>query len=177
MDDEKPSTKHLVLKPKEIVPTDKLARPGDGTAISVQLIHEQNRVAEEKWAIRRKTQAPFPTPALPEAALHPAFKHREIDTVNPMARPDDEEAIHVSEILLENRIAEERSGWGRIKFWKRRKSRRTRDFILMVGSVDLAIAAVAYMQHDPITLVYGIAGVTLITSTAAWIMFFVMDDY
>jgi len=94
-----------------------------------------------------------------------------------MARPDDEEAIHVSEILLENRIAEERSGWGRIKFWKRRKSRRTRDFLLMVGSVDLAIAAVAFTQRDPITLVYGIAGVTLVTSTAAWIMFFVMDDY
>ena len=177
MEDEKPSTKHLVLKPKEITPIDKLSRPGDGTTISVQLIHEQNRIAEEKWAIRNKTGAPFPLPAEPEPALHPAFKPKEIETVNPMAHPDDEEAIHVSEILLENRIAEERSGWGRIKFWRRRKSKRTRDFLVGVGAVDLAIGVMVFMQHDPVTLIYGISGITLVTSTTAWIMFFVMDDY
>ena len=54
MDDEKPDTRHLVLKPKEVVPTDPPSRPGDGTAISVQLIHRQNRLAEEKRSRRRR---------------------------------------------------------------------------------------------------------------------------
>lgn len=177
MDDEKPSTKHLVLKPKEIVPTDPPSRPGDGTALSVQLIHEQNRIALEKAEIRRKTKAPFPKPAEAEPALHPAFKPKTIDTVNPVARPDDEEAIHIEEMLLQNRHAEERSGWGRVKFWKRRSSKRTRDFLVGVGSLDVVITAFAWWQHDEITFLVAISAMTLVTSIAAWMMFFVMDDY
>jgi hypothetical protein len=177
MEDEKPSTKHLVLKPKEIVPMDPPSRPGDGTALSVQLIHEQNRLAEEKAKVRRRTNAPMPVPETQEPGLSPAFKLKTIDTVNPVARPDDEEAIHVAEILLENRINEERSGWKRIRFWRRRRSKRLRDFLIGVGSVDLAVAAFMYWQQNPITAMFGIGAITLVTSMSAWIMFFVMDDY
>ena len=117
MADEKPSTKHLVLKPKEIIPTDRLSRTGDGTAISVQLIHEQNRIAEE------------------------------------------------------------RSGWGRIKRWSKRKSRRGRDFIILVGGFDLGIVLLMRLMPSGVTLIYGTAAITLVTSMFGWILFFVMDDY
>jgi len=177
MEDEKPSTKHLVLKPKEIVPMDGPSRPGDGTAFSVQLIHEQNRLAEEKAKARRRTNAPMPVPEAQEPELSPVFKMKTIDTVNPVARPDDEEAIHVAEILLENRIIEEQRGWKRIKFWKRRSSRRLRDFLIGVGSIDLAVAGFMYWQQNPITAMFGIGAITLVTSISAWMMFFVMDDY
>lgn len=177
MPDEKPSTKHLVLKPKEIIPMDTLARPGDGTAVSVQLIHAQNKAAEEKYLLRKKANMPFPESTVAEPALHVAFKPKVIDTVNPLFSPGDEEAIHVSEILVENRIAEERSGWGRLKFWKRRKSKRTRDFIVVVGSIDLAIVLSMRAVPSDVVLIYGISGITLATSMIGWIMFFVMDDY
>jgi hypothetical protein len=47
-DDDKPSGRKLVLKPREVTRTDPSARPGDGTEISVALIHRQNRIAEER---------------------------------------------------------------------------------------------------------------------------------
>jgi hypothetical protein len=34
-----------------------------------------------------------------------------------------------------------------------------------------------YWQQNPITAMFGIGAITLVTSMSAWIMFFVMDDY
>ena len=176
MDDEKPDTRHLVFKPKEIVLTDTPSRPGDGTAISAQLIHRQNLVAEERAEFRRKSGIPFPTPKA-DPVLAPAFKAKELTPVNSPVRPGDEAAINVPKILLQNHIAEKRSGWGRIRHWRKRKSRRTRDFIIFVGGLDLAIAFAMMEMHDFITLTYGIAAITLVTSVFGWVMFFVMEDY
>ena len=178
MDDEKPSTKHLVLKPKEIVPTESVARPGDGTEISVQLIHRQNRLAEERAS--RGTKVPFPDTAATGGSappLPPIFKPKEIVAVNQPAHAGDEEAIAVPDILLENRIAEEESGWGRVKPRKKRFSRRTRDFLVGVGTVDAAIFLFMRWSPNPVTFVYGISAIGLLTSWTAWIMFVVMDDY
>jgi hypothetical protein len=180
MDDEKPDTRHLVLKPKEIIPMDKLSRPGDGTAISVQLIHRENRLAEEKMARKPKhVRGPLAPPLKPVLgpALPAVFKPRQIDTLNPLSSPGDEEAIHVPDILNENRAAEDRTGWGRLKRLKKRKSRRNRDFIILVGGIDLAIAAFMKFMPGSVAMIYGIAGITLVTSTFAWIMFVVNDDY
>ena len=177
MDDEKPSTKHLVLKPKEVVPTDSVSRPGDGTAISVQLIHRQNQLAEERAA--RGTRGPFPGPGISEAAppLAPVFKPKEIVATNPPVRAGDDEAIAVPDILLQNRIAEEESGWGRIRHRRKKFSRRTRDFLLVVGLTDAAVVLFVHWSFNAISFVYGISAVTLLTSSVAWIMFVVMDDY
>jgi hypothetical protein len=179
MDDEKPSTKHLVLKPKEIVPTDNRSRPGDGQAISVQLIHRENVLAEQRAAARMTSKAPFLAPAGVDAPpLSPIFKPKEIVPLDPPAPANDEDAIKVPDILLENRMAEEESGWGRIYYRKgKRISRRTRDFLIVVGSADLAIYAFVHWSFNAVSFIYGIAAATLLTSTAAWIMFAVMDDY
>jgi hypothetical protein len=178
MEDEKPSTKHLVLKPKEIVPIDRLARPGDGTAISVQLIHQQNLVGEQKAAIRRKTGLPFPSASAGSAPpLASIFKPKEIAVTDLPAHPGDEEAIHVAEILSENRVAEEQSGWGRLKGRMRRKSKRNRDFLLTVGSIDLALVAMMVWAPGPTTIIFGLSGIVMVTTLMAWMMFMVMDDY
>jgi hypothetical protein len=178
MDDEKPDTRHLVLKPKEIIPTDKLSRPGDGTAISVQLMHRENALAEEKSARRKPRQrAPLADRTDPPPALPPVFKPKEITPLDPPSKPGDEEAISVPDILLENRLAEEESGWGRIKSWNRRKSRRNRDLLIIVGTLDLAIAAYIKVMANTVSTIYGIAGITLVTTTVSWIMFVVNDDY
>jgi hypothetical protein len=179
MDDEKPSTKHLVLKPKEIVPTDSVARVGDGQAISVQLIHRQNQLAEEKAAARRRTQAPFPgSPGASAPPLSPVFRPKEIVPLDPPAHAGDEEAIKVPDILLQNRIAEVESGWGRVFHRKRRRiSKRTRDFLIVVVPLDLAILLFMRWALNAVSFVFGIGAVTLVTSSLAWIMFVVMDEY
>ncbi len=176
MEDEIPSTKHLVLKPKEIVPVDGPARPGDGKALSVQLIHHQNQLAEEKAAHRRKEGIAFPEHG-PGPDLPPVFKPKEIDPVDPPPSPGDEEAIRVQELLLQNRIAEEQHDWKRFKDRKKRRSKRTRDFVLWVGSFDLAIVGVMAVMRDQVSLIFGLSTITLVTTMTGWILFFVMDDY
>jgi hypothetical protein len=178
MEDEKPSTKRLALRPKVIIPTDTVARPGDGTAISVQLMHEQNRVGDQKAAERRKKGDPFlPASEASEPALAPVFKPKDISPMDQPSYPGDEEAVHVHDILLENRIAEDLSGWGRLKSWTKRKSRRDRDFIVGVGGMDLAIIIMMRVMPGETTLVFGLSAITLFTTMAAWIMYMVMDDY
>ena len=150
MEFEKPKTKHLVLKPKEVERTDKLARPGDGTEISVQLMHQQNRVGDEKAAARRKTGDPFPAATdAREPALHSAFRHKEIAITDLPSHPADEEAIRVHDILQENHHADQASGWGRIQSWAKRKSRRDRDFVLVVGAIDLAFLLAIRLMQGP----------------------------
>jgi hypothetical protein len=178
MDDEKPDTRRLVLKPKDIVPMDQVARPGDGTTISVRLMHRENKLAADKASGRMPGEiAPLARPVQPGPELPPVFKAPQIVPLDPPSMPGDEEAVTVPEILLENRIAEEKSGWGRIKSWKLRKSRRNRDYALLVGGFDLTIAIIMKVMSNPMTMIYGIAAITLVTSTVTWVMFVVNDDY
>jgi len=177
MDDEKPDTRHLVLKPKEIFPIDNPSRAGDGSAISVQLIHRQNQVAEEK-ASKGKRRGARPPPGAPTPAqVPPGFKAKEIAPVNRPAHAGDEEAISVPEILIENQIAEVESGLANVKRRKRRRSRRTRDFILVVGGLDLAIVIAMKLMPGVISVIFGLSAIALLTSMLAWVVFGVMDDY
>ena len=50
MDDELPPVRRLALKPKEIFPTEERSLPGDGTALSVELMHRMNQDAEARAA-------------------------------------------------------------------------------------------------------------------------------
>ena len=173
---EKPKTDHLVLKPKVVDPTDKPAGPGDDSRISVQKIHAENVLADK---LRAKGKRGKISPTVPDAEpqLPKGFKMTEYEVFNDVARPHDEDAVSVDDILLENKIAEERSGWGRIVDCRRRKSHRGRDFLIVVGSVDLFIAFVMKMEPDTVTAVYGVAGITFFTTTVAWVMFMIMDPY
>ena len=179
MADEKPDTRHLVLKPREIDPMDKISRPGDGTQISVRLMHRENALAAEKSSRRKSGKGPpagVPSPPDLPQPLPEVFKAKEIMPLDPPVAPGDEESINVPDILLENRIAEEESGWGRVK-GGRRKSRRNRDFILIVGTIDLAFAVFIKAMSSTVSTIFGVAGITLVTTTFAWIMFVVNDDY
>jgi hypothetical protein len=178
MEFEKPKTDHLVLKPKVVDPTDKPAGAGDGSRISVQKIHAENVLAEalRKKGKRGNLKAPtgdtYGQPPLPKG-----FKLNEFEVFNDVARPQDEDAVSVDEILLENRVAEDRSGWGRILDWRRRKSRRGRDLIIVVGTFDLTVALFIKFSPGATSVIYGVAAITLFTSMVSWIMLFVVDPY
>ncbi len=89
----------------------------------------------------------------------------------------DPSIVSVPEMLLENRIAEERSGWGRIRAWRRRKSRRLRDFLIIVGGTDLLVFALMRALPGVVSAIYGLSAIVLVTACFSWIMFFVVDDY
>jgi hypothetical protein len=178
MDDEKPDTRHLVLKPRVVVPTDGPAVPGGEAAISVQGIHSQNVQADERRRNAKRANPDATTFGAPvQDALSPVFKPAQITPLNAPVRPGDENAINVKDILMENGIADHNSGWGRVKRKKRSKSRRTRDFLIVVGLVDISIGLVMKIAPGIVTLVYGLSAITLVTMTLGWIMFFVMDAY
>jgi len=70
------------------------------------------------------------------------------------------------------------SDWGRIRPGRRRFiSRRTRDFLLIVGVADLAILCFMHKYLNEVSMVFGISTVTVLSTTVAWVMFVVMDDY
>ncbi len=60
----------------------------------------------------------------------------------------------------------------------RRRSRRTRDYWLLVLSLNAFFAFAAFGPfRNPMTLTYGIAGMIITTLGLTWVMWFVMDDY
>jgi hypothetical protein len=69
------------------------------------------------------------------------------------------------------------SGWSEYQAPPRRKSRRLRDFLLLVGPIDFALLCIILLVRNPATAIFGLAGIVMTTVCFAWIMFFVMDDY
>ena len=60
----------------------------------------------------------------------------------------------------------------------RRRSMRTRDYWLLVFSLNAFFGLVAFGPfRNPMTLTYGIAGMMVTTLGLTWVMWFVMDDY
>lgn len=175
MDDEKPQVRRLTLKPKEIVQTETVARPGDGTAISVKLMHLENRNAEAKPAdaggARFAPAQPRPEP-IPFKARNPAED----------AQPDvpfvveTDDTISVHDILQENRLAAAEPEI--IAMPVHRRSRRNRDFMLIVGTAIAFTGILAFVFRENRELVgLGMFIIVFMTAVLAWIMYGVMDRY
>lgn len=59
-----------------------------------------------------------------------------------------------------------------------RSSRRTRDFLILVIALDLLlVGSMAWGGFNAVSVVFGLAGIIIVTIGAAWIMFGVMDRY
>jgi hypothetical protein len=178
-DDDTPPVRRLTLKPKEIERTDSVPRPGDGTEISVRLMHLQNQVAEERSSLGRRDDSP---PTLPEAEAPSegplTLGSKEIEPTEAPARPGDGTAISVDLIHRQNRIAQEKLGPEIVAMPPRRRSRRTHDFIMLVGASSLMAAIlVLAVSRTLAALMVALMVVVFIAVSLAWIMFGVMDDY
>jgi hypothetical protein len=177
MDDETPPVRRLTLKPKDIIPTDQVARTGDGTAISVQLIHQQNRIAAERSAAR-SGDAPLPGAAPRPTAIpfHPR-KGPAQPAIESLA-PADEEKISIHEMLRANEAAASEAGPELIAMPVPRKSRRRQDFAIVLGAAACATGILAAVfRHDSQMVALGMFVIVFATVILAWIMFGVMDRY
>jgi hypothetical protein len=84
----------------------------------------------------------------------------------------------VYQVLRDNLARENAAGLNVVKPVPPRRSRRRRDFWLVLIGGNLAImASVGFTSINVMTVIYGFAGVILLSSGLIWIMWFVMDDY
>ncbi|HEY4989137.1 MAG TPA: hypothetical protein VII09_04980 [Opitutaceae bacterium] len=173
MDDEKPPVRRLVLKQREVIPVDTVARAGDGTAMSVPLIHQMNKIAAAKHEPLAEAS---PAPVGPE--LSPRFKLPEITPLDPPSPPGDEDAITVAGMLNRNHVAAVDTGPELIAMPKPRKSKRHRDFILILGLAGISVGSLAAVfRHDRQVMALALFGIVFLTVILAWIMYGVMDRY
>jgi hypothetical protein len=178
-DDETPPVRKLVLKAKDITPTDSAARVGDGTAISVRLMHKVNELAEGGSGLRGTANPELGAPAAPPGTASPSpFARKDIDLTDAPAQAADGTAISASLILKQNRMAEERHAPELIAMPPRRRSKRARDFILMEALALLLVAAlVLALPTTAGSFIFGLFLFVFVSATLAWIIFGVMDDY
>jgi hypothetical protein len=178
-EEEIPPVRKLVLKPREVTPTDSVSRLGDGTEISVRLMHKQNELAAEKAAIRRATHPPMPVPEMNVPPAEPSvFAPKEIVPTDPPSLPGDGTAVSANLILKENRLTADKHAPEIIAMPPKRRSRRTRDFIVLVALVNLGVLGLVLLLPRTIgSLILGFFLVVFVTVTLAWIMFGVMDEY
>jgi hypothetical protein len=176
MDDENPPVRRLVLKHKDVDPVDKVARPGDGTTISVRLMHLENKLAAGRSAPLSPSDSANP-PVCPEG-MSPIFKRAEIAPTDPPAFEGDESAISVSSMLRANREAAIDAGPELIAMPPRRKSRRHRDFVMLLSCAVLSFGSLAAVfRHDMQIVALALFIIVFVTVILAWIMYGVMDRY
>lgn len=90
----------------------------------------------------------------------------------------------VHAMLRENFERERRAGRFKLAENPKRRSRRTRDYWLIVAATHLVLAPLmvqGFHQRAVVSgatlFVYSLSGIVFVCVSATWIMFFVMDDY
>lgn len=95
-----------------------------------------------------------------------------------LAQQQRAKANEVHAILAANVARANAAGLNEVAPRPRRPSRRKRDYWLCLTLVNAIFAfAVLGPFRNPVTFVYGFAGMILFSVGFTWIMWFVMDDY
>jgi hypothetical protein len=122
--------------------------------------------------VRAAADAPMPTAQeLAKMAGPPTA------TAKGSAGPKANDPNDVYAVLEENRTRERQLGKDEIAI-KKIKSKRRRDYLLLLVLGNLAIVTmVALGGFNPISMIFGLAGIIILSLGATWVMWFVMDRY
>lgn len=94
-------------------------------------------------------------------------------TVGP--KPGDPNDVHV--VLQQNRAVEQKLGLNELQI-KEIKSRRKRDFLLMLlGGNLLIVTLIIITGFNVISVIFGFAGIVIFSLALTWIMWQVMGKY
>jgi predicted phage tail protein len=94
-------------------------------------------------------------------------------TATPTPAPTD-----VHQMLRDNLARENAAGMNVVKPVPPRRSRRKRDFWLMIVLGNLTIAALVLVTGGNLgAVLLGSAGIVGLSASLTWVMWFVMDDY
>lgn len=179
MDDPPPLKPRLALKAREVDPVDTVARTGDGTEISVKLMHKVNQLAEQRPPGSLMGDPAAPPPAADGLEGDPSvFRQKEITLTDPPYAVDDEEAISVSGMLHRNHAAAIDSGPKLIAMPVRRRSKRSRDFIVLLSGALLSVGVLGvFFRDDKQMVALALFGIVFLTVILTWVMYGIMDRY
>lgn len=178
MEDPPPPKTRLVLKARDVEPVDAVARTGDGTAISVKLMHKVNQLAEQRPPVSLLGDLAAVPPSGGLEGDPSVFRQREITPMDPPSAPDDEEAISVSGMLHRNHAAAIDSGPELIAMPARRRSRRHRDFLVLLVGALLSVGTLGIIFRDDRQMVaLALFGIVFLTVILTWVMYGIMDRY
>jgi hypothetical protein len=122
----------------------------------------------------RRTSGDAPLPTAKELAIMagPATPAAKGPAGPKAGDPND-----VFAVLEENRAKERRLGKDEIVV-RKIKSKRRRDYLLLLVLGNLLIVSmVALGGFNPVSMIFGLAGIIVLSLGATWIMWFVMDRY
>ena len=124
--------------------------------------------------------APKSPPSPPGAKIDVRDHYQHARTAGPVL-PIHRAATQKNDVhvILEDNLAQANAGGlNELTPKPRRRSRRTRDYIIVAGSLDAFFAFAAFGPYSNVALMaYGVAGIIICTVGLAWIMFAVMEDY
>ncbi|HEY1792073.1 MAG TPA: hypothetical protein VGG34_04085 [Opitutaceae bacterium] len=165
----KPEPLRLAAEPRRYDSVDTPSRPGDGTAISVRLIHAKN------WSAQQHPPASVGE-AVPPAALPPGFAPRSIEAVNPAPGADDAGAITVDQILRQNRAGSGEPAL--LAPLPARPSRRRQDFLIILAGACVSAAIDTLVFHgNPAVQVMLLVAIGFVTIVLTWFIYGMMDKY
>jgi hypothetical protein len=179
MDDDVPKIHRYRLKPKEIIPTDQVARTGDGTAISVPLIHKENQLAAER-PLPESAEEPANVPAEEDefTGASDLFRPRVQVGEEERAKTAEELEISVHEFLKENSAAESKFRKALVMMSAPGIPRRHRDFGVVAVLLALAFGVFALVfREDPRIVSLGLWCVIFLAGVFAYIIYGIMDKY
>ena len=106
------------------------------------------------------------------------LKPREFDHLNAPGRAPEKSTQHdIHAMLKQNHAAEQKAGINEVEI-KEVKSRRKRDYWLLLTLSAGFFATIGWLgRHNPYVLVPAFSGVVLVSVGLTWIMWFIMDDY
>jgi hypothetical protein len=124
--------------------------------------------------------ASIPPTIQPTARIDVHDLYRQAGTPGPVLGPVQKDAakneVHV--ILHDNLTRANTAGLNDLAPRPRRRSRRKRDFFIILIPLQAFFVFVAFGPYSNVaTMAYGVAGIILSTIGLTWVMFFVMDDY
>jgi hypothetical protein len=122
--------------------------------------------------VRAPADAPMPTAKELAIMAGPPAAAAKGPTGPKATDPND-----VYAVLEENRANERQLGKDEIVI-KKIKSKRRRDYLLLLVLGNLSIVTmVALGGFNPVSMIFGLSGIIVLSLGATWIMWFVMDRY
>jgi hypothetical protein len=179
MDDTEPKISRFKLKPREVESSEPLSRPGDGTEISVALIHRQNQLAAERHAaeVPQETSVDGTEEEVRSGAVDP-FLPKDAGLEEERAESSEGLAISIKEFLKENREAVRKYSPELIILRARGIPRQHRDFAIVVGIAALVLGPIAFAFRDDSRIVdLTIMCLVFVAALFAWIIYGIMDRY
>ena len=126
------------------------------------------------------TSVPDPGPSeLNQGRIDVRDLFKQANTAGPaLSARKRQDANDVHALLAVNHARADSAGLNQVARTPRRASRRKRDYWLLMVVFNAFFGFVVFGPYrNPMTFVYGLAGIILVSLGLTWIMWFVMDDY